>query len=103
RVSDCGNRLLIEESSTTTLSIRCAIRCHCCCCASLGSKPALRMSASLWSFHLVLGLPTGRRPSGSASNICLTRISVAILPDGREEGAFTCTNSFKVFERDKAF
>ena len=71
RESGRGNRLLDNSLHP--------VRSAAIGAASLGSKPALRMSASLWSFHLVLGLPTGRRPSGSASNICLTSRSDDIL------------------------
>jgi len=71
RVSGRGIRFL-DNSLHTVRSVAIAA-------ASSGSKPALRISASLWSFHLVLGLPTGRCPSGSASNNCLTNRSTAIL------------------------
>ena len=61
-VSGRGNRLLDNSLHT--------VRSAAIVAASSGLKPALRISASLWSFHLFLGLPTGRCPSGSASNIC---------------------------------
>src|SRR5699024_1813985 len=54
RVSGRGIRFL-DNSLHTVRSVAIAA-------ASSGSKPALRISASLWSFHLVLGLPTGRCP-----------------------------------------